>query len=136
MSEPSKLQVPNIRASGFIENNCDLVFDYFTVEAKLIEWFVSTAKIGSEVGVPISFCWRNWGVDKLDIEDTGKILAYDRPSHFSFLWMPGNNFTIVDIRITPQEIGALLSLRESGFQPDNDGLTNLMDCSAGWGEVL
>ena len=70
------------------------------------------------------------------MEDSGPVLEAEPDRKFAFQWSPGSHPTTVTFSLDKLGPGTLVNLVESGYNIDQDDLETLVDCAAGWGEVL
>ena len=101
-------------------------------------WFTSGAKVDARPGGRIEFRWRDWGPDKVTTEDGGPVLEAIPGRRFVFQWHPDDNTyaTTVEIDIQPAPDGAIVRIKESGYQDTPGGREAFANCAAGWGEAL
>lgn len=85
-----------------------------------------------------SFSLERLGPEKYTGENGGPVLEAVWPSRFVFQWKSdsGLSVTTVEMDFTPVEDGTVVRLQEGGFQDSPEGMQDLLNRSAGWGEAL
>lgn len=125
-----------IHHQTFIRSDAQRIFDLLTSAEGWDAWFTQGTSLDLE-NKEITLRWREFGPQKLTLEDGGPILDFQPPRRFSFEWSPVKGHpTRVMIVITPVDEGSIVTLRETGY-PDTDIAKQIMlGCAAGWGEAL
>lgn len=128
-----------IRHNVLIRASPERVYDTLANVAGWDGWFTNGSRVDPRPGGEMYLRWENWGPDKIMAQDTGRVIAADRPSRFAFQWHPDQPDypTTVEFELQPGEANTtILRLRESGYQDTPSGRAAMLDCAAGWGEAL
>jgi uncharacterized protein YndB with AHSA1/START domain len=125
-----------IHHQTFIRATPEQIFEKLTTAEGWDSWFTSGSTVDLEAK-EIKLRWKEFGPQKLTLEDGGPILLYQPPRRFSFEWSPLKGHpTKVMIVITAVEDGSIVTLRETGY-PDTDIAKQVMlGVATGWGEAL
>jgi uncharacterized protein YndB with AHSA1/START domain len=127
-----------IRQTTLMQASPEDVYDALTTAKGLDSWFTEGSEVEAHPNGKIIFRWKDWGPDKITVEDTGVVLEAVRPTRFVFQWHGGGTsyFTTVEIDIESTGEGTLVKLREHGYQNTPEGRHGIFDCATGWGEAL
>jgi len=127
-----------IRYTTLVRAPRERVYDGLATSEGLDGWFTEGAEVDARPGGHIRFRWRDWGADRVNLEDTGPVLEARRPERFVFQWSPDQPSykTTVELDFDEDPRGTLVRLRENGYHDTPSGRRSLMECSAGWGEAL
>ena len=127
---------PIIQHQTFIRAEPARLFALLTSAEGWDAWFTQGTTLDLEAR-EIRLRWREWGPQRVTLEDGGPILEYKPPTRFAFQWSPLREHpTRVMIVITPMDDGSVVTLRESGY-PDTELARQVMvGCATGWGEAL
>lgn len=114
------------------------VYDGIATAEGLDGWFTTGASVDARPGGEIRFRWKDWGPDRVTVEDGGRVLEATRPTRFVFQWSPDNPSyaTTVEIDFEPSERGTIVRLKESGYHDTPSGRRKMLECAGGWGEAL
>ena len=114
------------------------VYEAMTTAKGLDGWFTTNSIVNALAGGSIRFRWKDWGPEKYTGENGGPVLEAVWPSRFVFQWKSdsGLSVTTVEIDFTPVEDGTVVRLQEGGFQDSPEGMRDVLNRSAGWGEAL
>jgi uncharacterized protein YndB with AHSA1/START domain len=123
-----------IEHATLIRANPEEVYDAVTTADGLDGWFTAGATVDARPGGKIWFRWKDWGPDRLTVEDGGPVLEAQRPVRFVFQW--GSTPTTVELDFKPHREGTIVRVREYGFRNTPAGLKSLVDNATGWGEAL
>ncbi|UCE09127.1 MAG: SRPBCC domain-containing protein [Candidatus Thorarchaeota archaeon] len=134
----TKVMDVEIRHSTLIRASPEEVYDALTTAEAFNTWFTTESQIEARPGGSFYFKWKDWGPDKISVEDSGPIVEATRPEKFLFKWHGENNsyYTTVEILLERVEEGTAVRLREYGYQDTPSGRQSFMNCSTGWGEAL
>lgn len=129
---------PTIKHSTFINASPQSVYDAVTTSDGLNAWFTTSSEVVASEGGMIIFRWKDYGMDKVTIEDGGPVLAADPPRRFVFQWHPisANKPTTVEMTFSEFGPGTRVDLVESGYGEAPDDLKACLNCAVGWGEAL
>jgi uncharacterized protein YndB with AHSA1/START domain len=129
---------PVISHCTFIAAAPETVYDALATAEGLNGWFTTGTEADPREGGRIVFRWHGFGVNRVDMEDHGPVLAAERGRRFTFQWHPAGPArpTTVDIRLAPWGQGTRVELRESGYGPSDEELSACLGCAVGWGEAL
>ncbi len=113
-------------------------WDALATAAGLDAWFTSGSEIDPRPGGRMHLRWVDWGPDRVNAEDDCVVLEADRGRRFVFQWHPDSDeyATTVEIDFLWKNGGAVVRLREYGYQNTPAGLAAMLECAAGWGEAL
>jgi uncharacterized protein YndB with AHSA1/START domain len=116
----------------------EVIYDALASAEAWDAWFTQGATVDPRPGGAITFRWVKWGPDEVTTEDRGQILEAKRPSRLVFQWHPDNPSyaTTVEFRIDWAAEGAIVRLREWGYEETEAGLHAMLECASGWGEAL
>jgi uncharacterized protein YndB with AHSA1/START domain len=127
-----------IRYAILVRAPRDRVYDGIATADGLDGWFTEGAEVDPRPGGHIRFRWRDWGAERLTLEDGGPILEARRPERFVFQWSPDNPSyrTTVQLDFENDQRGTIIRVMERGYQDTPSGRKAIMNCAAGWGEAL
>lgn len=128
--------IPPIRYRTFVAASPEQAFDAAATAEGWNRWFTSEAHIDEFAGGAYRFRWEAFGADRVALELTGQVHAYDRPHEFAFEWASGSDRTLVSLRVEPHGSGALVEVEERGYGPSETQLRACLECACGWGEAL
>jgi len=130
------LEKAYILHSVFISAEPKRVFTAITQAGEWNRWFTEESTIDLRVGGYLALKWRNWGPDRIDADDGGKIIAIEQDRRFAFEWSPSGRPTTVEFLLKPQRTGTRLTVTDSGWQLNAETMEMYMGCATGWGEAL
>src|SRR4051812_23854689 len=94
-----------IHHQTYIRADAQRIFDLLTSAEGWDAWFTHGTSLDLEAK-QITLRWREFGPQKLTLEDGGPILDYQPPRRFSFEWSPlKGNPTRVTMVVTPVDEG-------------------------------
>ena len=127
-----------IRHATLVRAAPERVYAAIATAGGLDGWFTTGAEVDARPGGRIVFRWRNWGPDRLTLEDEGWVLKAVPGKEFSYRWHPdGPGYaTTVHLTFHPSPEGTVVRVEESGYHDTPSGRRALLDCACGWGEAL
>jgi uncharacterized protein YndB with AHSA1/START domain len=130
--------MPNINHRTYIKADKELIYKILTTSEGWNAWFTDATfiKINPDGTGDIKLKWTDYGIDKVNIEDGGKILESKPNSTFIFQWSPGESKTTVSFQLEQYNDGTLVNLKERGYSNSETDLNACIGCAAGWGEAL
>ena len=133
-----KLLDMEIRKSILVRADREMVYDGIATAQALDAWFTDSATVEALPGGEIRFRWRDWGADRVTVEDGGPVLEARRPERFVFQWRPDDPSyaTTVEIDFLEDPRGTVIRLREHGYHDTPSGRRAIVKCAGGWGEAL
>jgi uncharacterized protein YndB with AHSA1/START domain len=113
----------------FIKASPQRVFQALTNKEDLERWFVTQAEIEPRSGGAIRFEWD----PESKLVETGKILAYEPPSRFSYTWEArGSSPTTITFELSAENDGTRLHLTHTGIGEGDDWDRYYAGISRGW----
>jgi len=114
------------------------VYDALTTAQVLDSRFTTSAQVSARRGGVIHFRWPDWGPDRVTAEDSGPVLEAVRLTRFVFQRRPDHPSYIATVEIDLEAVrdGTVVRLRETGCHDTPDGRRAMLNCAAGWGEIL
>src|SRR5262245_42438291 len=105
----------NISFATLVRAAPERVYDGIATAAGLDGWVTTGASVDARAGGEIRFRWKDWGPDRVTLEDGGPILEAIRPKRFVFQWSPDSPAyaTTVEIDFEPVEQGTIIRLKET-----------------------
>lgn len=128
-----------IKCATLVRAPVDRVYDGIATAEGLDGWFTTGARVEAHPGGEIFFRWQDWGVDRINVEESGQVLEAVKPERFVFQWYPdgaASFATTVEIDFETRGNDTVIRLRESGFPDTQAGRRRLLDNATGWGEAL
>jgi uncharacterized protein YndB with AHSA1/START domain len=134
----TRLIKEQISYATLVRASPEKVYDGIATAEGLDGWFTTGATVDARPGGEIRFRWKDWGPDRVTLEDGGPVLEAARPKRFVFQWSPDDPSysTTVSIDFEPVEAGTVIRLTESGYHDTPGGRRKMLDCAGGWGEAL
>lgn len=126
--------MPEIKQRTYIKVSPERVYETLTTGDGWNAWFTDETTVDLDGEIRLS--WRDFGVEKEDIEDGGPVLEAVPNESFVFGWSPGEDMTTVSFTLEPCRDGTLVSLRESSYTTSEKDLNACVNCATGWGEAL
>jgi uncharacterized protein YndB with AHSA1/START domain len=113
----------------FIKASPQRVFQALTNKEDLERWFVTQAEIERRSGGAIRFEWD----PESKLVETGKILAYEPPSRFTYTWEArGSSPTTITFELSAENDGTRLHLTHTGIGEGDDWDRYYAGISRGW----
>ena len=128
--------VPAIEHATYIRVPPSKVYETLSTGAGWDAWFTRGTTVDPRPGGEIRLRWNNFGAGRWTTEDGGPVVEAIPDKRFAFQWSPGGCRTTVDIELKERDGGTLVELRETGYRPTSESLTDLAGCAVGWGEAL
>jgi uncharacterized protein YndB with AHSA1/START domain len=127
-----------IKVKTLVKAPRDRVFSSLTDTTALNRWFTSNSTGDPALDSHIIWRWKDWGPDKISVEDSLTVLEFVRPSRFVFSWGPmGDGYqTTVTVEFAETPEGTVVQLNESGYRNNEIDQKVCLDCASGWGEAL
>jgi uncharacterized protein YndB with AHSA1/START domain len=126
--------MPAIQHKTFINVPPEKVYTTLTTAEGWNAWFTDeTSFQGTEY---IRLRWNEYGEDKVNVEDGGRILKAIPHQNFTFQWSPGEAATTVSFHLESYEKGTLVTLNETGYSDSHTDVAACIGCAIGWGEAL
>lgn len=135
----AKILKEEIRCATLVRAAPERVYDGIATAEGLDGWFTTGARVEARRGGEIFFRWQDWGVDRITVEENGRVLEALKPQRFVFQWYPAgpDSFaTTVEIDFQAGRDETVIRLREFGFPDTPIGRRRQLDNAAGWGEAL
>ncbi len=105
-------------------------------------WFTQGTELDLKSGGRIQLRWKDFGPDKLTVEDGGPVLEFEENKYFSFQWNPQGIEDPTTVRFTLDERPGTdagpycrLTVEERGFLTTMEGQQAFQSCATGWGEA-
>ena len=125
-----------IHHQTFIRATPERIFPMLATAEGWDAWFTDGTTLDLETN-EIRLRWKNFGPQKLTLEDGGPILTHQPPRRFAFEWSPLKGHpTRVMIVITAVDDGSIVTVRESGYPDTEIAKQVMLGCATGWGEAL
>jgi uncharacterized protein YndB with AHSA1/START domain len=99
-------------------------------------WFTQNAYVEPKPGGTIRFEWREFGADRITVNDEGHVVEVIKDKTFAFTWQPGKHPTTVTLRFEPRGNGCIIDVQEAGYELDRDDVEAALAEAAGWGEAM
>lgn len=130
--------MPRIYHQTYIKVEPKRVYEALVTAEGWNTWFTDeTTIMWNDDGTgEIRLRWSNYGIDKIAIEDGGKILEAIPYECFVFQWSPGESVTTVKFLLKPYKEGTMLRIAESGYSESDRDIKACIGCAVGWGEAL
>lgn len=128
--------LPPIRYRTYVAAPVEEVFNAAATADGWNAWFTTAAHIDQAAGGHYFFRWVDFGADLVNLEISGRVLAYEPPTRFQFEWPSGADLTTVSLEIEPHGEGAILTVHEVGYTGSRQQMEACLDCACGWGEAL
>jgi uncharacterized protein YndB with AHSA1/START domain len=134
----AKLIDLEIRVATLVRAAPERVYDGIATAAGLDGWFTTGATVDARPGGEIRLRWKNWGPDRVTLEDGGPVLEARRPERFVFQWSPDDSSYLIPVEIDfePCDEGTVIRVRQHGHRDTPNGWQTLIQCASGWGEAL
>jgi len=132
----SKIKVPDIEHSTYINVSPDRVYESVTTGKGWDGWFTQGTTVDPKPGGEIRLQWRNFGAGRWTMEDGGPVLEAKPNREFSFQWFPAGHSTTVTLTLDSLGSGTFVKLVEKGYALNEEDLAILVGCAVGWGEAL
>lgn len=128
----------SIKHSTYIDAPPEAVYDAVTTSEGMNSWFTTDSEIDPREGGRIMLRWRDFGMDRITLEDGGPVYAAEPGRRFVFQWHPiaPNKPTTVEMTFSPFGQGTRVDLLETGYTDSEQDLGACLNCSVGWGEAL
>jgi len=122
----------------FIAAPPEKVYDTITSGDGWNAFFTQATEVDPKPGGKIVFRWRDYGPNFYTTDAEGEVLKTNRPNLFVFQWYPvgREHPTTIEITLTPQYSGTVISLTERGYPDTPEGRSMIIECATGWGEAL
>lgn len=127
--------LPPIKHVTFIKVPVSKVYETLTTAKGWDSWFTHGTILNLETK-RIELIWSLDGPYKANGKETGPIISVIPNKEFSFIWHEGIHDTTVKFILEEDEVGTKITVTETGYQPTDEGLWQMMDCACGWGEAL
>jgi uncharacterized protein YndB with AHSA1/START domain len=130
--------MPSITHKTYIKADQEEIFQILTTSEGWNSWFTDNTSINlsSEGTGEIRLRWTEFGSNKENIEDGGRILEVISNKSFIFQWSPGEKETTVSFILEPYKEGTLIILEETGYSNSEKDLNACIGCAVGWGEAM
>ncbi|MFD1358882.1 SRPBCC domain-containing protein [Fictibacillus halophilus] len=130
--------MPTITHRTYIKADPEEIFKILTTSQGWNAWFTddTSIKLTPEGTGEIRLRWIEFGSNKENIEDGGRILEAISNKSFIFQWTPGERKTTVSFKLEPYKEGTLIILKETGYSNSDKDLTACIGCAVGWGEAM
>jgi uncharacterized protein YndB with AHSA1/START domain len=135
-----------IQQSLFLAAPRERVWRAISEPKELAGWFSSLGIEGDLVpGNDIVFCFEMSPSAKEDGRCRARVVALEPNKRFAYRWRPGTcsvaevtdlTSTLVELILTDEKDGTIITIRESGFASLSDGETAYGDNNAGWADCL
>ena len=128
-----------IRYATLIHAPRDAVFRAVATAEGWNSWFTTECELDPVAGGVFLPVWRDFGPERSNLSDVGRVLAVDAPNSITFEWTPvgprhPTNFTFT---LASDPEGTIVRLVDEGYPDDNeDDVDAMIDCACGWGEAL
>lgn len=123
----------------FIGSPVEKVFKQLTTGEGWDAWFTQGTVVNiSEEPYYIKFVWKDFGLDKVTLEDGGPVLEVIPNRKFVFNWYPVDKETPITVtfKLSPVGSGTILEVSDSGYSNIEEHLVQLIDCAQGWAEAI
>lgn len=125
----------SINQSTFINIVPEVVYDAITTARGWDAFFTTGFEIDLKPNGILYFRWKDWGPNFYTTEVKGKVIKCERPELFSFEW--GTKLpSTVEFHLEPKFGGTVVNLKEYGYPNNDEGIKNILECAAGWGEAI
>ena len=117
----------------------DKVFRALSTAEGLDSWWTQGTLMERRVGGRISFVWRGWGPDRLDVEGAARILQLREDEVFAWRWddAEGHPSRTSELEVQPHELGTVVRITDTPTDPlAPHGEAIPLAVAAGWGEAL
>lgn len=139
MSNSGAVQsLPAIEASTYIGVSPEKVFKCLTTADGWNSWFTSQTRLDLKPGGQIWLVWKDWGVNHVDHQDGGSIIAIEENKKFAFHWHSDLGAqTSVAFELKGNGPGTILKVTDSGYRAEElSQFGGFLDCAIGWGEAI
>lgn len=127
-----------IRQTTLVRADSEKVYDGIASAEGLNAWFTYNSELDPRPGGNIVFRWKDWGLDKYNLDAHGTVLEAKKPEKFVFHWYSDTQAykTTIEMVFERVEEGTVIRLREYGYHNTPSGIAAMLECAAGWGEAL
>jgi uncharacterized protein YndB with AHSA1/START domain len=130
--------MPSITHKTYIKADQEEVFNILSTAEGWNSWFTDNTSIQltPEGTGEIRLRWTEFGNNRENMEDGGRILEAISNKSFIFQWSPGERKTTVSFKLEPYKEGTLIILEEAGYSNSEKDLNACIGCAVGWGEAM
>ena len=111
------------------------VYDAMTTAEGLDGWFTKGSTVDRKPGGKIIFRWKDWGPEKQNSEAEAPIVEVKVPERFVFKWWE-DHYTTIEMDFEETKEGTIVTVKEYGYQYNEEGHRRCLECATGWGEAL